>query len=57
MQELVERKENWETRGYQHQLTLVDESEIRNYVGSARYIGGLIDSGQRASASSESVSW
>ena len=45
MQELVERKENWEKRGYQHQLTLVDESEIRNYVGSARYIGGLIDSG------------
>ena len=29
MQELIERKENWEKRGYQHQLTLVDESEIR----------------------------
>ena len=45
MQELVERKENWEKRGYKHQLTLVDESEIRNCVGSSRYIGGLIDSG------------
>jgi len=44
-QELIERKEDWEKRGYQHQLTLVEQNEIRNYVGSANYVGGLIDSG------------
>ena len=45
MDELVERKEEWDRRGYQHNLTLVDNSEINDYVGSSNYIGGMIDSG------------
>ena len=45
MDELVERKEEWDRRGYQHNLTLVDKREINNYVGSSNYIGGMIDSG------------
>ena len=45
MDELIERKEDWDRRGYQHNLTLVDSSEINHYVGSSNYIGGMIDSG------------
>ena len=41
----MERKEEWDRRGYQHNLTLVDNSEINDYVGSSNYIGGMIDSG------------
>ena len=45
MDELVVRKEEWDQRGYQHNLTLVEKNEITNYVGSSNYIGGMIDSG------------
>ena len=45
MDELVKRKEDWDRRGYQHNLTLVDKGQIKNYVGSSNYIGGMIDSG------------
>ena len=45
MDELVVRKEEWDQRGYQHNLTLVDKNKITNYVGSSNYIGGMIDSG------------
>ena len=38
MDELVERKEEWDRRGYQHNLTLVDNSEINDYVGSSNYL-------------------
>ena len=45
MDELIIRKEEWDRRGYQHNLTLVDKNQIKNYVGSSNYIGGMIDSG------------
>ncbi len=45
MRELIERKEDWQTKGYQHQLSIVEESSLKDHVISDRYIGGLIDSG------------
>ena len=45
MRELIERKEDWQTKGYQHELSIVEESSLKDHVISDRYIGGLIDSG------------
>ena len=45
MRELIERKEDWQTKGYKHQLSIVEESSLKDHVISDRYIGGLIDSG------------
>ena len=45
MRELIERKEDWQTKGYQHQLSIVEESSLKDHVISDRYVGGLIDSG------------
>ena len=45
MLELLERKADWELRGYQHDLILVEGQDVKKYVNSERYIGGLIDSG------------
>jgi len=45
MRELIERKEDWKTKGYKHQLSIVEESSLKDHVISDRYIGGLIDSG------------
>ena len=45
MRELIERKEDWQTKGYQHQLSIVEENSLKDHVISDRYIGGLIDSG------------
>ncbi|WP_040244091.1 NAD(P)/FAD-dependent oxidoreductase [Chromohalobacter japonicus] len=41
-EELVEKKKLWEAHGHE-QLELLDENTIPQYVGTERYVGGLID--------------
>ena len=45
MEEIINRKTEWEKRGYGHHLTFVDKKDIQSYVKSPNYIAGLIDSG------------
>ena len=45
MDELIHRSEEWEQSGYHHNLELVDETQVKKYVNSKAYVGGLIDSG------------
>ena len=45
MDELIDRSEEWKQSGYHHDLELVDENQVKKYVNSDSYVGGLIDSG------------
>ena len=45
MGELIDRSEEWKQSGYHHDLELVDENQVKKYVNSDSYVGGLIDSG------------
>lgn len=45
MDELIDRSEEWKQSGYHHNLELVDENQVKKYVNSDSYVGGLIDSG------------
>ena len=45
MGELIDRSEEWKQSGYHHNLELVDENQVKKYVNSDSYVGGLIDSG------------
>ncbi len=45
MDELIDRSEEWKQYGYHHNLELVDENQVKKYVNSDSYVGGLIDSG------------
>ena len=45
MEELIDRSEEWKQSGYHHNLELVDENQVKKYVNSDSYVGGLIDSG------------
>ena len=45
MDELIDRSEEWKQSGYHHDLELVDETEVKKYVNTDSYVGGLIDSG------------
>ncbi len=45
MDELIDRSEEWKQSGYHHDLQLVDENQVKKYVNSDSYVGGLIDSG------------
>ena len=45
MDELIDRSEEWKQSGYHHDLELVDENQVKKYVNSESYVGGLIDSG------------
>ena len=45
MDDLINRCEQWKQSGYHHQLKLVDETDVKKYVNSEAYVGGLIDSG------------
>ena len=45
MDELIDRSAEWKQSGYHHNLELVDESQVKKYVNSDAYVGGLIDSG------------
>ena len=45
MDELIDRSEDWKQSGYHHNLELVDENQVKKYVNSDSYVGGLIDSG------------
>jgi gamma-glutamylputrescine oxidase len=42
LSQLVERKQLWERYGHQ-QLQLLDNSQIKEVVGTDRYVGGLLD--------------
>ncbi len=44
MDELIDRSEEWKQSGYHHNLELVDENQVKKYVNSDSYVGGLIDS-------------
>ena len=45
MDELIDRSEEWKQSDYHHNLELVDENQVKKYVNSDSYVGGLIDSG------------
>ena len=45
MDELIDRSAEWKESGYHHNLELVDENQVKKYVNSDSYVGGLIDSG------------
>ena len=45
MDELINRASDWKQSGYHHDLELVDEIDVRKYVNSDAYVGGLIDTG------------
>lgn len=45
MDELIDRAGEWKESGYHHDLELVDETEVKKYVNTDSYVGGLIDSG------------
>jgi len=45
MDELIDRAGEWKESGYHHDLQLVDETEVKKYVNTDSYVGGLIDSG------------
>ena len=45
MDELIDRAGEWKEFGYHHDLKLVDETEVKKYVNTDSYVGGLIDSG------------
>ena len=45
MDELIDRSEEWKQSGYHHDLELVDETQVKKYVNTDSYVGGLIDSG------------
>ncbi len=45
MDELIDRAGGWKESGYHHDLQLVDETEVKKYVNTDSYVGGLIDSG------------
>ena len=45
MDELIGRAGEWKESGYHHDLELVDETEVKKYVNTDSYVGGLIDSG------------
>ena len=45
MEECIDRSEEWKQTGYHHNLELVDENQVKKYVNSDSYVGGLIDSG------------
>ena len=45
MDELIDRSEEWKQSGYHHNLELVDENQVKKYVNTDSYVGGLIDSG------------
>ena len=45
MDELIDRAAEWKESGYHHHLELVDETQVKKYVNTDSYVGGLIDSG------------
>jgi len=45
MDDLINRCSEWNDSGYHHELQLVDEIQVKKYVNSEAYVGGLIDSG------------
>ena len=45
MDDLIHRAAEWKKSGYHHDLELVDETEVKKYVNTDSYVGGLIDSG------------
>ena len=45
MDELIDRAAEWKESGYHHDLELVDENQVKKYVNTDSYVGGLIDSG------------
>lgn len=45
MDDLAEAKETLEAHGFPHHLELVKKEEIKNIVGSDRFIGGLVNTG------------
>ena len=45
MDDLINRCSEWNDSGYHHELRLVDEIQVKKYVNSEAYVGGLIDSG------------
>lgn len=45
MQDLIAAKQALEAQGYPHAQTIVSEGELKNIVGSDRYIGGVINQG------------
>ncbi|QSX30723.1 FAD-binding oxidoreductase [Shewanella cyperi] len=43
LKHLAAQKALWQKHGHQGELELMDQSGIRNYVGSSRYVGGMFD--------------
>ncbi|QSX41501.1 NAD(P)/FAD-dependent oxidoreductase [Shewanella cyperi] len=43
LKHLESQKALWQKHGHQGELDLLDQSGIRNYVGSSRYVGGMFD--------------
>ncbi|QSX37937.1 NAD(P)/FAD-dependent oxidoreductase [Shewanella sedimentimangrovi] len=43
LKHLAAQKALWQKHGHQGELELLDQSGIRNYVGSSRYVGGMFD--------------